>query len=160
MRTVLEKTGDIRSDAFRQRSLVLEPTSWVRSLVCLAVLLAIPSMTGISQTSTNGSGNPVHDYSGFPPISPLANRTADANRIMADSMQTPESRKRLEQLNLLRQKEMTEETAKLVKLANEVKTETGLGDKDSLTVVELRKVELIAKLAKSVRDKMKATVGN
>lgn len=75
-------------------------------------------------------------------------------------MQTPESRKRLEQLNLLRQKEMTEETARLVRLANEVKAETGKGTADSLTVVELRKVELIAKLAKSVRDKMKATVGN
>jgi hypothetical protein len=148
------------SDAFRKQSPPLKSNSWARGLSCLALLLAIPCMTGVSQTSTNGSGNPVHDYSGFPPISPLANRTADANRIMADSMQTPESRKRLEQLNLLRQKEMTEETTKLVKLANEVKAETGLATKDSLTVVELRKVELIAKLAKSVRDKMKATVGN
>jgi len=79
---------------------------------------------------------------------------------MEDSMQTPESRKRLEQLNLLRQKEMKEETARLVRLADEVKVETGKGTADSLTVVELRKVELIAKLAKSVREKMKATVGN
>jgi len=75
-------------------------------------------------------------------------------------MQTPEGRKRLEQLNLLRQKEMTDETARLVRLANEVKAETGQGTANSLTVVELRKVELIAKLAKSVREKMKATVGN
>lgn len=66
----------------------------------------------------------------------------------------------MELLNLLRQKEMTEETARLVRLANEVKAETGKATADSLTVVELRKVELIARLAKSVRDKMKATVGN
>jgi len=98
--------------------------------------------------------------SGVPPISPLANRTADPNRIMEDSMQTPEARKRLEQLNVLRQKEMTDETARLVRLANEVKAETDKSTTDSLSVVELRKVELIAKLAKSVREKMKATVGN
>lgn len=75
-------------------------------------------------------------------------------------MQTPEGRKRLEKLNLLRQKEMTDETARLVRLANEVKAETGQGTANSLTVVELRKVELIEKLAKSVREKMKATVAN
>jgi hypothetical protein len=129
-------------------------------LFFLAVLVAAPCTTGNSQQSAAAGENQVRDHSGIPPISPLANRTADANRIMEDSMHSPEARKRLEQLNLLRQKEMTDETAKLVKLANEVKLETGQGTGDSLTVVELRKVELIEKLAKSVREKMKATVGN
>jgi len=116
---------------------------------------------GNSQQNAAAAGeNPMRSPSGIPPISPLVNRTADANRIMEDSMRTPEMRKRLEQLNVLRQKEMTDETAKLVKLAEEVKAETSLGTTDSLTVVELRKVELIAKLAKSVREKMKTTVGN
>jgi hypothetical protein len=147
-------------DAFRKQGPPLKSKSWARRFFCLAVLAAIPCTIGNSQQSASAGENPPRSPSGIPPISPLANRTPDSNRIMEDSMQTPESRKRLEQLNLLRQKEMTEDTARLVRLANEVKAETGKGTADSLTVVELRKVELIAKLAKSVRDKMKATVGN
>ena len=147
-------------DAFRKRSPLLKSKSWARGFFCLAVLLAIPCMIGNSQQTAGSGESPVHNASGIPPISPLVNRTADPNRIMADSMQTPESRKRLEQLNLLRQKEMTDETARLVRLANEVKAETDKSATDSLSVVELRKVELIEKLAKSVREKMKATVGN
>ena len=152
-------------DAFRKqgplakaKSLALKPSA--RSLLCVTMLVAIPCTIGNSQQSAAAGENPVHSASGIPPISPLANRTADANRIMEDSMRSPEMRKRLEQLNVLRQKEMTDETARLVRLANEVKTETSQGTTDSLTVVELRKVELIAKLAKSVREKMKTTVGN
>ena len=147
-------------DSFRKQGPSLKSKSWARGFFCLAVLITIPCTIGNSQQSAADGEIPQHNPSGIPPISPLANRTPNANRIMEDSMQTPESRKRLEQLNLLRQKEMTEETARLVRLANEVKAETGKGTADSLTVVELRKVELIAKLAKSVRDKMKATVGN
>ena len=148
------------SDAFRKRSPLLKPNPWARGFFCVAVLAAIPGTLGNTQQSAASGESPMHNSSGIPPISPLANRTADANRIMEDSMHTPEMRKRLEQLNLLRQKEMTDETAKLVKLANEVKIETSQGTADSLTVMELRKVELIAKLAKSVREKMKTTVGN
>jgi len=75
-------------------------------------------------------------------------------------MHGPEYQKRIAQLNLLRQKEMTEDTAKLVQLANEVKAETGQTGSDALSVVELRKVELIEKLAKAVHDKMQANVAN
>jgi hypothetical protein len=147
------------SDGFRKQGPLLK-SSWAHGLFCLAVLVAVPCTIGNSQQSASAGENQVRDHSGIPPISPLANRTADPNRIMEDSMHSPEARKRLEQLNLLRQKEMTDETAKLVKLANEVKLETGQSIRDSLTVVELRKVELIEKLAKSVREKMKASIGN
>ena len=147
-------------DAFRKPSPPLKSKSWARGFFCVAVLLAVPCAIGISQSGAAGGDNQMRSTSGIPPISPLANRTADPNRIMEDSMQTPEARKRLEQLNVLRQKEMTDETARLVRLANEVKAETDKSTTDSLSVVELRKVELIAKLAKSVREKMKATVGN
>lgn len=151
---------DISSDAFRQRSPILKRKPWGRGLLCLAVLAALPYAAGVSQTSTNASGNPVHDYSGFPPISPLANRTADANRIMEDSMQTPESRKRLAQLNLLRQKQMTDDTQKLVILAIQLKAETDKTSREKLSVAQLRRAELIEKLARNVSEKMKATVGN
>jgi hypothetical protein len=151
---------DLRSDAFRQRRPILKAKSWTRDLICLAVLVATPFTTGVSQTGVNASGNPTHDYSAGPHPNPLANPTADANRIMEDSMQNLEAQKRIAQLNLLRQKEMTEDTAKLLQLANEVKIETRMANSDSLSVIELRKVELIEKLARSVHDKMKAEVAN
>jgi len=97
-------------------------------------------------------------------IIPAERCTADAmNFMMKFGRGVPfisTTAKRLEQLNVLRQREMTDETARLVRLANEVKAETNKSAMDSLSVVELRKVELIEKLAKSVREKMKATVGN
>jgi hypothetical protein len=151
---------DIRSDAFRQRGSMLKQKFGARSLFCLAVLVAIPFTAGVSQTSTSSSGNPTHDYSGIPPANPAANPTADANRIMEDSMHSRENQKRIAALNLLRQKEMTSDTEKLVLLAIQLKAETDQSSSDKLSVVELRKAELIEKLAKSIREKMKATVGN
>jgi hypothetical protein len=150
------RTTDLRYKAFRQRSPVLT----VRTVLCLAVLAAIPFAAGNSQTTMSGSGNPKHDYSGVPPANPAANPTADANRIMEDSMRAKINQKQMSELNLLRQKEMTSDTAKLVVLAIQVKAETDQTSREKLSVAELRKVELIEKLAKSVHDKMKATVGN
>jgi len=141
---------------------ILKLAPWVRGLVCLAVVTAIPFSAGVSQSPQPGmSGEPQpRDISSWPPISPLANRTADANRILEDSMKLKENQKRIEELNLLRQKEMTSDTAKLLALANELKAETDKSTGAALSMNEVRKVEEIEKLAHSVRDKMKATVGN
>jgi len=51
---------------------------------------------------------------------------------------------------------MASETQALVILAIQLKAETGQNSKDKLSVAELRKAELIEKLAKSVRNKMTA----
>ena len=150
------RTRPIRLDAFRWRGPMLKLTPWVRGLVCLAVLAAIPFAAGNSQTSMSSSGNPTHDYSGIPPANPAANPTADANRIMEDSMRLKENQKRVAALNVQRQKDMTSDTAKLVLLAIELKAETDRSSKEKLSVAELRQAELIEKLAKSVRTKMKA----
>jgi len=149
-----------RSDAFRQRSPMFRAKSLTRGLICLAVLAGIAFSAGNSQTGMNASGNAVHDYSGIPPKPPDANPTPDANRFLESSLKGQDNRKQIEQLNVLRQKEMATDTAKLVILAIQLKAETDATSQEKLTVIDLRKVEAIEKLAKGVHDKMKATVGN
>jgi hypothetical protein len=107
------------------------------------------------------SGEPQpRDVMTWPPINPLANRTADPNRILEDSMKLRENQKRMEQLNLQRHKEMTTDTEKLLSLANQLKSETDRNSKDALSVEAIRQAEQIEKLAKSVREKMRASVSN
>ena len=136
---------------------------WARGLACLAVVVAIPipSVFSSAQQSNGMSGDPQpRDVSTWPPINPLANRTADANRILEDSMKLRENQKRLEQLNLQRHKEMTTDTDKLLSLANQLKSETDKDSKDALSMEAVRQAEQIEKLARSVREKMRATVSN
>jgi len=167
------RTTDFRFDAFRHRPVlksIRTSRPWVRGMVCLAAVIAVSLPAGVSQQTqpfTVGlSGDPQpRDISTWPPINPLANRTADPNRILEDSMKLRDYRKRMDQLNLVRHKEMTTDTEKLVALANQLKSET---DKDtkasketsSLSMESVRQAEQIEKLAHSVRDKMRATAGN
>lgn len=109
-----------------------------------------------------GLASPPRDASGVPPISPLANRHPDSNRIMEDAMRAQDNQKRIAELNLQRQKQMTEDTKKLLALANELKTDLDKNNnnRDTLSMMEVRKAEMIEKLAHGVRDKMRSTVGD
>jgi hypothetical protein len=59
--------------------------------------------------------------------------------------------------NLERQKQIAADTAKLVELANELKNDVDKTDKDTLSISVIRKAEMIEKLAKGVKEKMKLT---
>ena len=93
-------------------------------------------------------------------MNPASNPTPDANRFLESSLKAQDSRKQIDQLNTLRQKEMNADMAKLVILAIQLKAETDATSREKLTVIDLHKVEAIEKLAKGVHDKMKANVGN
>jgi hypothetical protein len=73
-----------------------------------------------------------------------ANPTADANRLMEDSMKQQDNLKRFELMNVQRQKEMTSDK----------------GTPDALSMLEIRKAEMIEKLAHSIQGKMRASVSN
>jgi hypothetical protein len=59
-------------------------------------------------------------------------------------------------LNDQRQTQLVADTDKLLQLATELKAEVGKTDKDTLSLTVIKKTEQIEKLAKSVREKMKA----
>ena len=62
-------------------------------------------------------------------------------------------------LNAERQRSIVSETEKLLKLARELNDEVAESDSSSMTDQQMRKVEEIAKLAKSVKEKMSFSVG-
>lgn len=123
-------------------------------LAAVAVFGLFPATASLSQQDEPQ----LRPKGSMPPLNPLANPKPDANRFMEYEMQRQQVQKRVEELNVLRQKEMKEDTAELVKLAAEVKIETNTARTDALSVMDLRKVETIEKLAHGVREKMKTTV--
>src|SRR5208282_4961713 len=140
---------------FRSRGIVLENARWVRGLVCLAVVTFMPLAAGFPQSQI-GNGLPYPPPSpGMPPMNRTANPTADANRLMEDSMKHQDNLKRFELMNVQRQKEMTSDTAKLIELAHQLKIETDKGTPDTLSILEIRKAEQIEKLAHSIQGKMR-----
>lgn len=152
------RNSDLSVGAFRPRSFVLEKASRVRGLVCLALVTTLPFVAAIPQQSIgNGLPYPAPEP-GLPPMNRTANPTADANRLMEDSMKLQDNLKRFEEMNLQRQKDMTSYTAKLLELARQLKTETDKGTPEPHSILEIRQAELIEKLAHSIQNKMKASV--
>lgn len=151
------RSSDFPIGALRPRSFVLEKAPWVRGLVCLAVVVIMPfAASAPGQQVGNGLPYPPPEP-GMPPMNQMANPTADANRLMLDSMKHQDQLKIFALINLQRQKEMTSDTARLLELANQLKTETSQGTPDAPSIVELRQAELIEKLAHSIQNKMKAS---
>jgi hypothetical protein len=64
-----------------------------------------------------------------------------------------------EAANAERKKQIADDTANLLKLANDLKTEVDKTSKDTLSLSVIRKAEEIERLAHAVKEKMKLTVG-
>jgi hypothetical protein len=115
-----------------------------RWVLCFTLLLAMP---GGSQT-----GSPQH--SRMP--QPFGDHSLD------DDQGTPGDpiweAKRLRLMNADRQKAVVSDTGKLLKLAHELDSEISSASPDSLTADQIRKLEEIEKLARSVKDKMRESV--
>jgi hypothetical protein len=119
----------------------------------------MPLAVGFPQSVGNGLPYPPREP-GVIPMNQTANPTADANRLMEDSMKQQDNLKRFELMNVQRQKEMTSDTAKLIELAHQLKIQTDKGTPDALSMLEIRKAEMIEKLAHSIQGKMRASVSN
>jgi hypothetical protein len=61
-------------------------------------------------------------------------------------------------VNALRRKQVTDDSARLIKLADELKTEIDSNSKDTVSQNSLRKIEAIEKLARSIKQKMSVSV--
>jgi hypothetical protein len=83
------------------------------------------------------------------PTAPDINKPADP---IADKLH----KQQVKAFNEQRQKQLVTDTDKLLELATELKAEVDKTDKETLSVTVIRKTEQIEKLAKSVREKMKA----
>lgn len=74
----------------------------------------------------------------------------------SDPVQLRMHQKQMKGLNDQRQKQLVADTDKLLQLAAELKAEVDKSGKDTLSITVIKKADEIEKLAKSVREKMKA----
>ena len=93
-----------------------------------------------------------------PLLMPEANRLPDANEQMMMREQK-EKKTNYETANVERQRQIAEDSAKLLELAKELKSEVDKTSKDTLSINVIRKAETIEKLAHGLKEKMKLTVG-
>lgn len=126
---------------------------WGRSLACCAAIAAFAGAAGPGQTNQNPGmpkGIKIPDNGAFP--------LPDANKQMELHDQQIKKNS-FEAVNLERKKIIADESALLLKLATELKTEVDKTDKDTLSIPVIRKAETIEKLAHDVKEKMKLTIG-
>jgi hypothetical protein len=73
----------------------------------------------------------------------------------ADAMQRQQQQRMEKARNVDRQKQLEQDTDKLLALAKELKEEVGKSNADTLSVDVVKKAAQIEKLAKSVKDRMR-----
>jgi len=101
-------------------------------------------------------GMPIRDE--MPPILPQNNRVPDANDQIRMREQQAQ-KQNFEAANAERKRQIADDSAKLLKLATDLKAEVDKTTKDTLSLNVIRKADEIERLAHNVKEKMKLTVG-
>jgi hypothetical protein len=109
------------------------------------------------------ASNLLHSQAGPNPNQPIpgpdASRPLDANQIM--TMHDQQSKKaNVQAANVERKRQIADDSAKLLKLATDLKAEVDKTSKDTLSLGVIRKAEEIEKLAHSVKEKMKLSMSS
>jgi len=126
---------------------------WLLVLAAVVVICPIP---GIAQAQdTKVQDTKVQDSKAQDVAANSAGKPAEKAGSQAGS-QTPQPT----DVNLQRQKQLEDDTAKLLVLANELKVEMDKSTKDTLSLTVVKKAEEIEKLARKVRGEMKTSIGN
>jgi len=113
---------------------------------CAAGVVAACGASGHAQQPPTTEGVPTGSNLGYPlPSGPFTS---------SDEMDSVEAERRLNALNAERQKSLTADAERLLKLASELNQEIAQSNTGSLTPAQLRVVAEIEKLAHNVRDKM------
>jgi hypothetical protein len=91
-------------------------------------------------------------------LPPSITRAPDANQ-QNDINQQKTQQQNFEAINAERKKQIGDDSARLLKLAVDLKTEVDKTTKDTLSISVIRKADAIEKLAHDVKEKMKLSVG-
>jgi len=87
------------------------------------------------------------------------NRLPDVND-QERMRQQQKGQENFEAANAARKKQISEDSAKLLKLATDLKAEVDKTNQDTLSLSVIRKADAIEKLARDVKEKMKLTIGS
>ena len=124
---------------------------WLRAVPGVALVLVLTCVpAGRSQSGSGGGQNSVR-----PPFS----TRQDIGTMTSDDYDPMMTERRLRALNAERQKEMVADANKLLKLARELNAQVAMQKPESLTPEQLHKIAEIEKLARNVRQRMSAAVG-
>ena len=115
----------------------------------LWMICAGPGQMALAQSQQPAPPVPTNPRSGRIPIGSEDENSNDPAMRHAEEQAA-------ERRNVDRQKQLVADTNKLLQLAQELKTEVDRSNKETLSVAVVKKAEEIEKLAKSVKDKMKA----
>lgn len=118
---------------------------------CLVAMAALAAAAPPGQQAPSGNIDK-------PYLMPEANRLPDVN----DQMKMREQqvkKQNYEAANAERRKQLAEDSARLLKLATELKAEVDKTTKDMLSLTVIRKADEIERLAHNMKEKMKLTVG-
>jgi hypothetical protein len=125
---------------------------WARAFVCLT---SLATLTGIALNSAQSSApRPI-----TPTLPPAINSAPDP-KDQLDMRQAHNRQQNFAAANAERKKQIGDDSAKLLKLAVDLKAEVDKTAKDTLSLSVIRKADEIEKLAHDVKEKMKLTVGN
>jgi hypothetical protein len=124
---------------------------WGRVVACSVAIAALAGTAHPGQQTAPGM--PIRNE--MPQLQ--NNQPPDANAQMRMREQQAKQQN-FEAANAERKKQIAEDSAKLLKLANDLKAEVDKTTKDTLSLNVIRKAEEIEKLAHSVKEKMKLTV--
>jgi hypothetical protein len=129
----------------------------LRNGVLLIVLTCGAAFVAPGQT-TNPKGEISQPQPKPADLNPDINRPPDANRI-AQMREQQARKKNFEAANTERKRQLSEDSALLLKLAEELRTEMESNTGATLSPTQVRKVEDIERLARNVQQKMKLTIG-
>lgn len=133
----------------RARAGGVRAAQWFCAAMGVALLVAVlPLRNGRSQTPGQNVGPPgsTHIYYPDHPMGSMAPPPDEYDPAAAE--------RRLNALNIERQKQMVSDANKLLKLARELNVEIAANDTGELSDSQLHKIAEIEKLAKSVKERM------
>lgn len=125
---------------------------WIRT--CAAVLFVGAALLAAQQTQQNGQQS-----SGS---QPAGESTPDRAWTTSPQLAVPVAQtgqQTFDAANTERRKQIADDSARLLKLATDLKAEVDKTTKDTLSLNVIRKADEIEKLAHTVKEKMKLTAG-
>lgn len=122
-------------------------------VLCVATMAVANGAAVIDAQPAQATGDPNKPY-----LLPQANRLPDVNQQM-EMREQQVKQQSYAAANAERKKQITEDSAKLLKLASDLMAEVDKTDKDALSLNVIRKADEIERLAHNVKEKMKLTVG-
>jgi hypothetical protein len=125
---------------------------WIRFFLCVCAVVALAaSAQNVPQNPTINPSRPI--------LLPEANRPPDANAQMEMHEQAAKQQD-FAAANAERRKQIADDSARLLKMATDLKTEVDKTTKDTLSLGVIRKADDIEHLAHSVKEKMKLQMGS